>query len=142
MLLYTKLFALFDKYGIKQVDLKPYIGNETLRKLKLFNTYQDENCKKSSFCYGITLEEINKQLLESAETPKITNSKGKEVNHPYVNRTIDSRTFDEICRWLTNLIREKEGNPSILIQPDDIMEYVEDTPEVLEVTKSKKQISD
>lgn len=142
MLLYTKLFALFDKYDIKQVDLKPYIGNETLRKLKLFNTYQDENCKKSSFCYGITLEEINKQLLESAETPKITNSKGKEVNHPYVNRTIDSRTFDEICRWLTNLIREKEGNPSILIQPDDIMEYVEDTPEVLEVTKSKKQISD
>ena len=124
------------------MDLKPYIGNETLRKLKLFNTYQDENCKKSSFCYGITLEEINKQLLESAETPKITNSKGKEVNHPYVNRTIDSRTFDEICRWLTNLIREKEGNPSILIQPDDIMEYVEDTPEVLEVTKSKKQISD
>lgn len=142
MILYTKLFALFDKYDIKQVDLKPYIGNETLRKLKLFNTYQDENCKKSSFCYGITLEEINKQLLESAETPKITNSKGKEVNHPYVNRTIDSRTFDEICRWLTNLIREKEGNPSILIQPDDIMEYVEDTPEVLEVTKSKKQISD
>lgn len=142
MLLYTKLFALFDKYDIKQVDLKPYIGNETLRKLKLFNTYQDENCKKSSFCYGITLDEINKQLLESAETPKITNSKGKEVNHPYVNRTIDSRTFDEICRWLTNLIREKEGNPSILIQPDDIMEYVEDTPEVLEVTKSKKQISD
>ena len=142
MLLYSKLFALFDKYDIKQVDLKPYIGNETLRKLKLFNTYQDENCKKSSFCYGVTLEEINKQLLESAETPKITNSKGKEVNHPYVNRTIDSRTFDEICRWLTNLIREKEGNPSILIQPDDIMEYVEDTPEVLEVTKSKKQISD
>ena len=142
MLLYSKLFALFDKYNIKQVDLKPYIGNETLRKLKLFNTYQDENCKKSSFCYGITLEEINKQLLESAETPKIINSKGKEVNHPYVNRTIDSRTFDEICRWLTNLIREKEGNPSILIQTDDIMEYVEDTPEVLEVTKSKKQISD
>ena len=142
MLLYSKLFALFDKYDIKQVDLKPYIGNEKLRKLKLFNTYQDENCKKSSFCYGVTLEEINKQLLESAETPKITNSKGKEVNHPYVNRTIDSRTFDEICRWLTNLIREKEGNPSILIQPDDIMEYVEDTPEVLEVTKSKKQISD
>ena len=25
---------------------------------------------------------------------------------------------------------------------DDIMEFVEDTPEVLEVTKSKKQISD
>ena len=38
MLLYSKLFALFDKYNIKQVDLKPYIGNETLRKLKLFNT--------------------------------------------------------------------------------------------------------
>lgn len=140
MLLYSKLFALFDKYNIKQVDLKPYIGNETLRKLKLFNTYRKG--RDSSFCYGITLEEINKQLLESAETPKIINSKGKEVNHPYVNRTIDSRTFDEICRWLTNLIREKEGNPSILIQPNDIMEYVEDTPEVLEVTKSKKQISD
>lgn len=140
MLLYTKLFALFDKYNIKQVDLKPYIGNETLRKLKLFNTYHE--CRESSFCYGITLDEINKQLLESAATPKITNSKGKEVNHPYVNRTIDSRTFDEICRWLTNLIREKEGNPSILIQPDDIMEYVEDAPEVLEVIKSKKQISD
>lgn len=140
MLLYTKLFALFDKYNIKQVDLKPYIGNETLRKLKLFNTYH--KCRESSFCYGITLDEINKQLLESAATPKITNSKGKEVNHPYINRTIDSRTFDEICRWLTTLIRKKEGNPSILIQPDDIMEYVEDTPEVLEVIKSKKQISD
>ena len=140
MLLYTKLFALFDKYDIKQLDLKPYVGNETLRKLKLFNTYQE--CKPSSFCHGITIEEINNQLLESVVTPKIINSKGKEVNHPYVNRTIDSRTFDEICRWLTNLIREKEGNPSILIQPVDIMEYVEDTPEVLEVTKSKKQISD
>lgn len=140
MLLYTKLFALFDKYDIKQLDLKPYVGNETLRKLKLFNTYHD--CKTSSFCHGITIEEINKQLLESVATPKIINSKGKEVNHPYVNRTIDSRTFDEICRWLTNLIREKEGDSSILIQPNDIMEFVEDTPEVLEVTKSKKQISD
>lgn len=140
MILYTKLFALFDKYNVKQVDLKPYIGNETLRKLKLFNTYQKG--RDSSFCYGITIEEINKQLLESVATPKIINSKGKEVNHPYVNRTIDSRTFDEICRWLTDLIRKKEGNPSILIQPDDIMEYVEDSPEVLEVTKSKKQISD
>lgn len=140
MLLYTKLFALFDKYDIKQLDLKPYVGNETLRKLKLFNTYQE--CKPSSFCYGITIEEINNQLLESVVTPKIINSKGKEVNHPYVNRTIDSRTFDEICRWLTNLIREKEEDPSILIQPDDIMEYVEDTPEILEVTKSKKQIAD
>ncbi len=139
MFLYTKLFALFDKYDIKQVDLKPYIGNETLRKLKLFNTYQAE--KKSSFCNGITLEEINNQLLESAKTPKIINSKGKEANHPYINRTIDSRTFDEICRWLTNLIREKENNPSILIQPEDIMEYVEDTPEVLEITKTKKQIN-
>ena len=138
MLLYTKLFALFDKYNIKQLDLKPYVGNETLRKLKLFNTYQE--CRQSSFCYWITMEEINQHLLESAKMPKITNSKGKEVNHPYINRTIDSRTFDEICRWLTNLIREKEGNPSILIQPDYIMEYVEDTPEVLEVTKAKKQI--
>ena len=140
MLLYTKLFALFDKYDIKQLDLKPYVGNETQRKLKLFNTYQE--CKASSSCHGITIEEINNQLLESVVTPKIINSKGKEVNHPYVNRTIDSRTFDEICRWLTNLIREKEKNPSILIQPDDIMEYVEDIPEVLEVTKSKKQIAD
>lgn len=139
MLLYTKLFALFDKYNIKQLDLKPYVGNETLRKLKLFNTYQ--GCKQSSFCYGSTVEEINKQLLESAETPQVINSKGKKVNHPYVNRTIDSRTFDEICRWLTNLIREKEGNASILIQPNDIMEYIEDIPEVLEVTKSKKQIN-
>ena len=138
MLLYTKLFALFDKYDIKQLDLKPYVGNETLRKLKLFNTYQ--GCKQSSFCYGTTLEEINQQLIESAKTPKIINSKGKEVNHPYINRTIDSRTFDEICRWLTNLIRQKEENPSILIQPSDIMEFVEDIPDVLEVTKSKKQI--
>ena len=138
MLLYTKLFALFDKYDIKQLDLKPYVGNETLRKLKLFNTYQ--GCKQSSFCYGTTVEEINQQLIESAKTPKIINSKGKEVNHPYINRTIDSRTFDEICRWLTTLIRQKEENPSILIQPNDIMEFVEDIPEVLEVTKSKKQI--
>lgn len=135
MLLYTKLFALFDKYNIKQVDLKPYIGNETLRKLKLFNTYQ--GCRESSFCYGITIEEINQQLIESAKTPKIINSKGKEVNHPYINRTIDSRTFDEICRWLTKLIRQKEENPSILIQPDDIMEFVEDVPEVLEIKKQK-----
>lgn len=140
MILYTKLFALFDKYNIKQVDLKPYIGNETLRKLKLFNTYQKG--RDSSFCYGITIDEINKQLLESVATPKIINSKGKEVNHPYVNRTIDSRTLDEICRWLTDLVRKRNGNPSILIQPDDIMEYVEDSPEVLEVIKSKKQISD
>lgn len=138
MLLYTKLFALFDKYNIKQLDLKPYVGNETLRKLKLFNTYQE--CKESSFCHGITLEEINSQLLESAEKPKIINSKEKEVNHPYVNRSIDSRTFDEVCRWLTSVVREKENNQDILIQPNDIMEYVEDLPEVLEITKSKKQI--
>ena len=71
MILYTKLFALFDKYNIKQLDLKPYVGNETLRKLKLFNTYQ--GCKQSSFCYGSTVEEINKQLLESAKTPQVIN---------------------------------------------------------------------
>ncbi len=106
--------------------------------LKLFYTYQ--GCKQLSFCYGSTVEEINRQLIESAETPQVINSKGKRLINPYVNRTIDSRTFDEICRWLTNLIREKEGNTSILIQPDDIMEYIEDIPEVLEITKSRKQI--
>lgn len=136
MLLYTKLFALFDKYDIKQVDLKPYVGNETLRKLKLFNTYQQG--REASFYYGTTLEEINKQLLDSVEHPKVLNTKGKEVNHPYANRAIDSRTYDEVCRWLTGLIREKEKKSNILIQPDDIMEFVEDDPQVLQAIKGNK----